>query len=273
MRYSHWVTNQQKTTKARQRQLNDMRRKVSRIANHPSTLKRFILDYPEIHAYIGAKFPNTTVADVQIYVAAPEVIDREGWKDIGGCYIDLLKVILVKNKITDKKVRGKFKKMVQNLCAMKVDVEDVIVHELIHAVSHRINRASSKYRHMEEEFVYTNCIDFYKQKGMKEEDIVNNNFLPFCLHDVYESPKDLAPVFMAVGSSLLEVREFSQRQYSTFLNKHAEIIVPMIKEIAQKRAYHMIELYHKYGVEMYMTDSAKPDKDPVSLRFSSLDLV
>ena len=125
---------------------------------------------------------------------------------------------------------------------------------------------------MEEEFVYTNCIDFYKQKGISEADIVNNNFLPFCLHDVYESPEDLGPVFKVVGSSLSEVRELSQRQYSAFLNKHAETIVPMIKEIAQKKSHHMIELYHKYGAEMYITNATKPVDDPASLRFSALDL-
>jgi len=249
-----------------------MRNKVARITQHPLTVERDITDYPEIHAYIESRFPKVDVSDIVIYVADPGVIDKAGWKDIGGCYIDLLKVILVKNKITDKKVRGKFKKMVQDLCAMKVDVEDVVVHELIHAVSHRINRASSKYSHMEEEFVYTNCIDFYKQKGMTEEDIVNNNFLPFCLYDVYGSAEDLSPVFAAVGSSLATVREMSKQSYSSFLNKHAETIVPMIKEIAQKRAYHMIDLYHKYGADMHMTDASTPAEDPASLRFSALDL-
>lgn len=272
MPYSHWLISHHKSMKARKRQLEDMRSKVLRITKHPLTLERYISDYPEISAYIDSKFHDVNVADVKIWVADPEVVDKEGFKDIGGCYIDTLKIIIVKNKIGEKKVRGKFKKMVQKLCVMEVEVEDVIVHELIHAVSARINRASSRYRHMEEEFVYTNCIDFYKQKGMTEEDIVNNNFLPFCLHDVYGSKENLIPVFVAVGSSLVQVQNFSAKQYSVFLNKHAETIVPMIKEIAQKRAYHMIGLYHKYGAEMHLTNAIKPIEDPTSMRFSALDL-
>ncbi|MHA2279351.1 MAG: hypothetical protein ACXAC5_00460 [Promethearchaeota archaeon] len=219
-----------------------------------------------------SKFPDVDISDVSIYIADPEIIEKEGFKDMGGCYIDLLKVILVKNKIEKSKVRGKFKTLIHEACDLKVDVEDVLIHELIHAISYKINRSSSRYRHMEEEFVYTNCIDFYKQKGMSEEDIVNNNFLPFCLYDVYGSREEMGSIFTAVGSSLSEVQAMAKVEYSRFLNKQAEKIVPMIKKMAQDRAFHMIKLYHKYGSEMYQTSSAEPVEDPASLRFSALDL-
>jgi hypothetical protein len=269
MRYRRWALNRE-IAKARERQLDSTRRKVERIAKHAE--QKQVDDFPEVSSYLAGRFPSVDISDIKIYVASSEMIEKEGFKDMGGCYIDLLKVILVKNEIKQRNVRGKFKTMMHEVCDLKVDTEDIVVHELIHAISHKINRSSSRYRHMEEEFVYTNCIDFYKGKGMSEEDIVNNNFLPFTLYDVYGSRDEMGAIFSAVGVSLSAVQDMSKADYSRFLNKHAEVIVPMIKKMAQKRAFHMIELYHKYGVEMYQTSSAEPAEDPASLRFSALDL-
>ena len=271
MPYRQWILNRE-LSKARKRQLENTRKKINLIVAHSLTIEKQIGDFPEIQKYLESKFPKVDISDIKIYVADPDVVHKAGWKDIGGCYVHVLKVILVKSKIENKKVRGKFKKLIQDSCHIKVDVEDVVVHELIHAVSHRINRASSRYVHMEEEFVYTNCIDFYKQKGMTEDDIVNNNFLPFCIADVYSCTEEMSCIFAQVGHSLLQIREMNHREYTAFLNKHAETIVPLIKEKAQKKAHHMIELYHKYGSEMYQTSSIDTAENSTSLRFSTLDL-
>ena len=157
-------------------------------------------------------------------------------------------------------------------CKMKTDVEDVIIHELIHAVSHKLGRASKKFSHMEEEFVYTNCVDFYKGKGMSEEDMVNNNFLPFCMQDVQSSQSDMAEVFACTNIPLNEVKDLSEQEYTDFCDKHAEVIISSLKAKAKIRGHSMIDLYKKYGVEMYQTEQADPDEDTTSLRFSSLDL-
>ncbi len=266
----HYLINRE-ISKARKRELEKYRKKIDRIAAHDLTFENKIEDFSEIQKYLASRFSQIDISDIKIYVADPEVVNKEGWKHAGGCYIDVLKVILVKNKIENPTVRGKFNKMMQESSFMEVEVEDVVIHELIHAISHRMNRASSRFSHMEEEFVYTNCLDFYKQKGMTEDDIVNNNFLPFCVQDVYSS--EMSDVWKSINKTSSEIREISadQRKYTALLNRHAEIIVPLIIKKAKEKAYRMIEMYHKYGSEMYQT-SDEVIKDSSSLRFSNLDL-
>lgn len=271
MPYRRWVLNRE-LGRQRQHELEHMVRKVNRIAKHSVTEAKVVADFPEIQKYLDGRFPDIDISDVKIYMSTPEVIEKEGFKNIGGCYINLLKVILVKNNIKNKEVRGKFKKMMQESCELDIEPEDVLVHELIHAVSHRINRASSRYRHMEEEFVYTNCIDFYYKKGMSDDDIVNNNFLPFCLQDIYESGKEMSNIFAKVNRTIDEIRQMTEEEYARFLNKNAEVLIPLIKLRAQKKAHKMIELYHKYGAKMHKTSSAEVVEDKTAMRFSSLDL-
>ncbi len=274
MHQQQWVLYHRELSKQRKHQLEKLRRKAKTVIQNSQTIKLCIeTDFPKIDQYLRGKFPEVDISDVDVYTSPSQVFNR-AWKGMGGCYIDVLKTIFVKNKIGNKigEKRNKFQKLMDECCKMSVDVEDVLVHELIHAISHKIGRASSKYRHMEEEFVYTNCIDFYHDKGMTDDEIIDNNFLPFCVHDVYSSRSDLNEMFSRLSSSLSDVQKMTNGEYKRFLSKHATVLVPAIVKRARERARHMIDLYNKYGVEMYRTAPVDPQEDKTSLRFSSLDL-
>ena len=229
-----------------------MRFMVNKVIDHKNTVRKYLSDFPVIDKYIKERFGDIDLSDIQIYMSSGKVIDKAGFEGIGGCYVDMMKTILVKDKIEDIKATDKFSSVMQDVCKLTATMEDILVHELIHAVSAKIGRALSKYRHTEEEFVYTNCIDFYRQKGMSDEDIVNNNFLPFCIADVYASKKEMQQVFKTIGVTFSEVRGMSDFEYKNLLNKNAEKIAPVIKDLAQKKAYKMIELYTKNGNERDM---------------------
>ncbi len=274
MHQQQWVLYHRELSKQRKNQLEKLRRKAKTVIQNPQTKKLCIdVDFPKIDQYLRGKFPEVDISDVDVYATSPQVFNR-AWKGMGGCYIDMLKSIFVKDDHEDqtKGKQDKFQKLMGGWCKMSVDIEDVLVHELIHAVSHKIGRASSKYRHMEEEFVYTNCIDFYHDKGMTDDEIVDNNFLPFCVHDVYSSRSDLNKMFFKIDTSLSDVQGMTNGEYKKFLSKHAEILVPAIVIRARERAHHMIEVYHKYGADMYRTAPINSQEDKTSLRFSSLDL-
>lgn len=267
-----WLIHQDLKRK-RQRIREQVFRRVDTVVKDSRALKRRLSDFPAVAEYLAEKFPDVDLSVVDIYVAPPKVMNKAGWEDIGGCYVSDKKVILVKSDINEsRKAKGKFQKLMRKICPMDTSMEDVLVHECIHAVSDLIGRSLAKYQHMEEEFVYSNCIEFYYQKGMSDEDIVNNNFLPFCLNDVYHSSQDMSEIFAAVGKSISDVRGMTEEEYQKFLNTHADEIVPMIKDKAQEKAHQMIELYHKYGAQVYKTESNNVVEDAVSLRFSSLDL-
>lgn len=247
-------------------------RRAERVIAHELTQEKQLVDFPVVAKYLNTKFSEVDLSSIKLYVTPPRVIEKSGWKDIGGCYIRGKKIIIVKSKINHHyKAKGKFQQMMRDVCDMKTDIEDVIVHEFIHAISDLIDRSLSKYQHMEEEFVYTNCIDFYYGKGMSDEDIVNNNFLPFCLQDVFESTKEMTEIFAQAGRTRDEIRQMTKEEYGRFLNRNAEVIIPVIRSRAQEKAYKMIELYHKYGAQMHKTSSDKVE-DETAMRFSSLDL-
>ena len=272
MLYSRWAINQQISRK-RKLAREKVFRQADRVIIHALTEQKQLADFPAVADYLSSKFPDVDLFVIHLYVTPPKVIEKAGWKDIGGCYIRDKRVILVKSEINHHyKAKGKFQSMMRDVCNMKADVEDVIVHEFIHAISDLIGRSLSRYQHMEEEFVYTNCIDFYYKKGMSDDDIVNNNFLPFCLQDIYESTKEMSNIFSKVNRTVDEIRQMTKEEYTRFLNKNAEVIIPLIKMRAQEKAHKMIELYHKYGVQMHKTSSAEVVEDETAMRFSSLDL-
>lgn len=272
MSYRRWVINQ-KISRRRQLARDKIFCRAERVINHNLTEEKKLADFPVIANYLSSKFPDVDLSPIRLYIALPRVIERAGWKDIGGCYIRGMKVIIVKSEIQHHyKAKGKFHRMMRDVCNMKADVEDIMVHEFIHAISDIIDRSLSRYQHMEEEFVYTNCIDFYYQKGMTDDDIVNSNFLPFCLQDVYESTKEMSSIFAKMDRTTDDVRQMSEEEYLRFLNMKAEMIIPLIRNLAQQKAHRMIELYHKYGAQMYKTSSAQPMGDETTMRFSSLDL-
>lgn len=263
----------QEISRKRKRVRDQTFRRIERIISHSLTKEAQLADFPAVDKYLRLKFPDVDLSPINFYIAPPKVVEKAGWKGIGGCYIRDKKVVLVKSKINHNyKAKGKFQRMMRDSCSMKADVEDVVVHEFIHAVSDLIGRSLSRYQHMEEEFVYTNCIDFYYQKGMSDEDIVNNNFLPLCLQDVYESPKEMKKIFAQVNHTIDEIREMEEEEYRAFLSLHAVELVPCIKQRAQEKAHNMIELYHKYGAQMYKTSSTEVVEDRTSMRFASLDL-
>jgi len=272
MPHRRWLINQE-TSRKRKIILDQIVRRADYVINHESTREKQLVDFPAVYKYLSTKFPVVDLSAVKLYITPPRVMEKAGWKDIGGCYIRNKKVILVKSEINHySKPKGEFQHLMHEICKMKTDVEDVIVHELIHAVSDIIGRSLSKYQHMEEEFVYTNCIEFYYEKNMTDGDIVNNNFLPFCIQDIYESVKDMSSIFAKVGHTVEDIRQMSKEEYQRFLNVKADVIVPLIKSQAQERAYKMIELFHKYGAQMHKTSATEVVEDQVAMRFSSLDL-
>ena len=243
---------------------------------HRETVNISLSEFPSIVQYIAEKFPTTDLSHIKIYKTSLKALKAVGFDNMGGCYIDVLKVIFVLDqKSLNKKEtgKGKFNKTLLDATWMSLAMEDILVHELLHAVSSSMGRATQKYEHAEEEFVYTHCIDFYKQEGMTNITIVRKHFLQFCLNDVLSSKKEMAAVFTKLKEAKkLRVvpweRDYDQYQYQNFLNRHAENLVLMIIKAAKDKAGTMIESYHKYGC---CSASAGDVDYDTSIRFQSLN--
>ncbi len=255
-------------------------------------------DFPTVEKYIRLTFPDINVNDIPIYVATDKGLSAAGLSYIGGCYVHHMYLIVVKNKITmggGHTAKNKFDKTLQSALEKAssiikttdeygwteyvkvetpVEMEDVLVHEMIHAVSGAANRSNRRYTLDEEEFVYTNTIDFYKDKGMTEEEIVNRNFLPFCVQDVLSDDKEWVKIFEELSHDEYGIKvidlDAPQEKMNRFLGKHAGLIVPIIIKRGRKLGQHMIDLYNEYGrgvqVVPQIVDSG------TSTRFQSIDM-
>lgn len=260
----------------REQSLRELKSIIQKLAKHKDTQEISFADYPLVDQYIKDRFPGIDLAHVAIYLTSQKAMNSVGLKHMGGCYVDLVKTIFLLNDESlnsDGKLAGRFNKMVVKATRTTLKVADIFVHEALHAVSSAMQRATRDYKNAEEEFVYTHCVDFYRNNGMDDDEIIKGHFLPFCLNDIMGDKGELAPVFAKLKKAkfLREVpweREYSSREYLDFLDKHAEALVPEIIALAKERARYMIECYDEYGCRSGTAEEVDYD---TSVRFKGLN--
>lgn len=272
----------------RKQMMRELETQVNRIVKHPDTARKSIADWPDIHQFITDTFPNVDVSDIKIYETTPEVMKRNGFEECGGCYIDELRLILVKDRITSHSSgKGKFSQKMNEVASSEMATEDVVVHELLHAVSHRVRGMGGarlkwyesvgggiKYRMAEEEFVYTNCMPYYRSKGMSDDEVIDSIFLPFCVSDVLSDRSCMLKVFASLGVKIPDREECAPKEFRSkikrIMNASADELVPIVVQEAKDRAAKMIDLYQKYG-HTALHGNVQPTDDP-GQRVNMLDL-
>ena len=262
--------------KLKQQELQNVKSCINKVISSSETIEKSIKDFPKIDLYFRKYFSKIDLSDIRIYLTAPRVMDRNGFEECGGCYIDYFKIILVKNRIVNKlSGRELFQKELNKLVVSSVDPDDVVVHELMHAVSHIVRSgAGTQFRNAEEEFVYTNCIDFYHSRGAADKDIVQGILLPFFLLDVLTDREVMLKFWGELNVILPDENDYAklefQKKMQRLFNKHALFLATSIVNVAKERAFRMIDLYNKYGRQQVHTNVA-PDEDP-ALRMDTIDM-
>ena len=272
---SQWIIRRemlkQQISKQINSELKDISGRANKVIKSQLTTCQSINDYPDIFSYLNNLFPTVDLSDVPIYLSSPRVMSKYGFGQCAGCYIPHMDVILVKNKIKmggDKQARDKLDRLIQEAVAVEVKPEDVIVHELIHAVSFKVGRSGNrKFAFGEEEFVYTNCVDFYRNAQLSDEDIVCGTFLPFCVNDVIKDKNEMCKIWNSVGVVISEID--NETKFKVVTNQHASSLAQKIVQSAKDRARTMIDLYEKYGRQTIHTNVAP--NDCVSLRTIDMD--
>lgn len=235
--------------KDRHNQRIAFKKKIDKLIQHKDTKFYCVNEFTEICEYIYNKFVGIDLSDVNIYICDHKILNRMGFGNIGGFFCEEFNLIIIKNRTKTVLSRGKFNKIMSQYQA-DVEIDDILVHELMHAVSAKMDRNSRRFSHMEEVFVYTNCIDYYKQKGMSENDIVEKNFLPFCVNDVLNNYKLMSSVFDSLVSVVPEkdiiiLKSGSHPSFQRKLSNHAEVIINAIVDRSRQLGHSMISHYHK----------------------------
>jgi len=247
---------------------------VQKVIKSKITSTKSVSDYPSIKSYLEIAFQGVDLSDVKIYLTSPGVMLRYGFERCAGCYIPHLNIILVKDKIKmggNKVPQTLFNKLIQKEVAVEVDPEDVIVHELIHSISYKIGRSGNrKFVFGEEEFVYTNCVDFYRSKGMTNEEIICGTFLPFCVNDVMQDFRQMGKIWGSIGDEMPDANKINKAAMEKRVEQNAHSLSRKIIVVAKERAHTMIDLYEKHGRQRVHTNTAP--NDDVSLRMKAIDM-
>lgn len=249
--------------------LEKLSKKVQKVINSKTTKEINLNAYTDVKNYINERFSNVDFSGLHIYIAHPDAFSRAGFKYALGLYVHHLDIILIQLMSEHKKLNYKnvFEKSIAEQLDQDLTTPDVLVHEMMHAVSGRTGRSTRIYAHAEEEFAYTNTVPFYKNKGMSDEEIIKY-YLTFCTNDIIGNHDELRDSLKGNDVLVEEYDSAVQKQkVMEFLNKHTTTICPIIIEKAKERAHLMIELYNKYGVQTVYTENVQN----VS-RFGDLDM-
>jgi len=235
--------------------MKTVREKIWNLVGHgDEAMKTFLGAYPAVDEYVSKKFPEKNFSNIPVYLVASQRMDKNGFMGVGGLYDPESKQILIRRSWHHKEQTSRFD-VCLNRYRARVEREDIIVHEFMHAASHLINRASRKYKNMEEKFAYQECIGFYRRKGMSDEEIINNNFLPFFIQEVLTSrPRMLNVMFNfrdATGQENASSKlDLPYKRFYKYLNTNAFLITKHIVAMARDMASAMIENKDKKDISL-----------------------
>jgi len=245
-------------------------KKIERLCSVRKT--RHVSDFESVQSYLNKKFPNIDISHIPIYVVSHDDMSKTGVYGAHGYYDKIHKSIFIRKPHTAKSyITSRFDKVMQKFTKSTITVEDIVVHECIHAISQAANRSTNNLRQVEEEFAFTNCIDFYRSKGMTDKDIAQNIFLPFCINNVMDNKGAMISVLEEVRKEHVSMKSFGilqkDKKYGLYLSVHAKKIVPIIVKKGMEQALHMIDLYEKYGRGVELSDTVNQGG-----RFASIDM-
>jgi len=202
-------------------------------------------DLINAYKYVKSKYPGLNFSKiVALSVPWKLMSDYADLDKCGGCYIPARKAIFIKKGRPPKECQNK---LFQNFAKYSIDCsdDDIFVHELFHAASHLMQRSTRKFIHMEEEFVYTNTIDWFRDKGFSKEDIVNKNFLPFAMQDVLKEGVNDIIIKIAKDKNI----SVSQEQLSdckfkeNFAETHIKQFMKSVINRSREKALTIIRLF------------------------------
>jgi len=216
------------------------------IKKHYSTHAIIYQDYKESYDYVDAKFPGYNVRQVKVFKTSQSVLEHIGYRGVGGLFDKVHKIIIIDDRIkagyyNDDVLFFGEKLPWDNIKAI-VSLDEVLVHELLHYVSSCLSRTFSSVD-LEEEFAYGHSVGYLRKKGLTDDDIIKQNFLPFLIKYI-DTNKIIIDAFCKQHQGKdSTVFEHSDNSYIvTFLKKNAESIYNSILNSATQKGKEIIRI-------------------------------
>lgn len=219
------------------------------IKNDTDTIKINHPEYKKSFDYVDKRFPDKDVKNVTIYLCSTSLLKKLGYFGLGGFFEKVMKTIVI-NKDMDFDGEGVF--------AGKISVDEAIVHELLHYVSDLSNTKKTSVE-IEEEFAYSNSLGYLRSKKYSDEEIINNNFLPFLSGLVNPNPI-IKNVLIKNNENYEKFLLKSKENQEKTLKQYEKEINEEVKVLARKKGQEIIEVFDNKGKKVGMNfDDDEPD--------------
>lgn len=189
-------------------QKNEFSDKYQKLIELINNKNNTVIKYPEYknaYDYVERKFPGQNVLNVTVYKVRKSDLEASDYAGVGGLYVPGKRAVIV----SDIPSGGSVSTHARKVISARLAIDEVIVHELLHYVSHKFYRTHDVM--MEEEFAYGNSVPYLLAKGHSEENIIRYNMLPF-LYSTINSQKLIRKI--------LEERNIKTSIYNLYLRKH-----------------------------------------------------
>lgn len=241
------------------------------IINHNDTVKKTVSDFDDISKYLKVKFPSVSIDETPIFICDNNILLKTCLEYANGAYIPSLGLIIIKKvPNVSGSIDGHFSLVLNSKIANPIEVSHIVVHELLHCISHKLNLPSRKHVSMEEEFVFKNSIEYYRSVGLSDDDILNTILIAFCINEILSDAKSMLDLFRIVKfcKKLKHIPEYvidtktayhplpcPKSEYLRFLDEHATMLSDLIIEESQGRGRIMLDSYNNESKAMKHTCS------------------
>lgn len=241
-----------------QSKINESKKQVDYIKKSQHTFKKSITEYKKPFEFIKNEYPFVNILDVEVYETRKNILDQVGIKYAAGIFFPYSKtVVLVRQKdlnstaFSSEKLSSFEKLLSDHTFNNALQIDDVAVHEFLHAVSQKCRPILSNYASQEEQFVYTNSVKYFRQQGLSDKDIILKQFLPNCINDILSSGESIKNIVNSIIDKHPKYKSFS---YHDMIEEIPKTLVDCVVNKAIENAENMIDDYDKHGIKV-LTDN------------------
>jgi len=228
-----FLRDRSKRIKQKNESLSKTIKSVKKLRESHGTQQIQYPEYEESFDYVDKLFPHSNVKDVILYKVTATSMDRCGFGHAGGFYDRFYKTVVFTSK-KPKKIKG-------TVCA-KLYADEVIVHELLH-YCYFDQKKSSVSTEINEAFAYGWSLGYLRKKGYTDEQIIEDNYLPFYFGQVKDEAVKI--ILIGEGITVSQYNSFSTYKKQKTMQRLDKKIFKKSKEMAVERARDIISIYSK----------------------------
>jgi len=228
-----FLRDRSKRIKQTNESLKEIIKSIEKIRQSAGTKQVRYPEYAESFDYVDKLFPHSCVKDVVLYKATAKTMERCGFGFAGGFYDKFYKTVVFTTKKCEK-IPGKV--------SAKLYADEIIVHELLH-YCYFDQMKSSVSKSLNESFAYGWSLGYLREKGYTDEEIIENNYLPFYFGEVKNDA--IKAVLINDGITISKYNNFSNYKKQKTMQRLEKKMFKKAKEMATERAKKIINIYSK----------------------------